>query len=169
MRPKPGEELAIRPNKSQLKRDATALRELGEQLTTATAGKIAKCALPEELLAALAAFRKLPNSHGAQRRQLQFIGKLMRELDDETVERIHNQLNLNVEMEKRRFHQIEELRDHLLNGDNNVLTEVLQQYPQFDAQLLGQLVRQTRKEQEQSESPPSARKLFRYLREKMGN
>ncbi len=169
MRKNPGEELAVRPNKSQLKRDSAALQELGEQLITATPGKVAKCALPEKLLAALAEYRKLPNSHGAQKRQLQFIGKLMRDLDDDVVERIHQQLNLNVEMEKRRFHQIEQLRDRLLNGDNETLTEVLAQYPQFDAQLLGQLVRQTRKEQGQSESPPSARKLFRYLREKMGN
>ena len=109
MRKNPGEELAVRPNKSQLKRDSAALQELGEQLITATPGKVAKCALPEKLLAALAEYRKLPNSHGAQKRQLQFIGKLMRDLDDDVVERIHQQLNLNVEMEKRRFHQIEQL------------------------------------------------------------
>jgi ribosomal 50S subunit-associated protein YjgA (DUF615 family) len=56
MRKNPGDELAVRPNKSQLKRDSAALQELGEQLITATPGKVAKCALPEKLLAALRCF-----------------------------------------------------------------------------------------------------------------
>ena len=169
MRRKPGEELAVRPNKSQLKRDYDDLQALGAQLTTATAAVLKKCQLPEKLLAAITEYRALPPKHGALRRQLQFIGKLMRDVDEEALARIHQQLNLNVEMEKRRFHRLEQLRDRLVGGDNTDLAEVLEHHTQLDPKLLGQLVRQARKEQEQGESPAAARKLFRYLREKLGD
>lgn len=168
MRRKPGEELAVRPNKSQLKRDYDDLQVLGGQLTNATQAVLKKCELPEKLLSAITEYRALPPKHGALRRQLQFIGKLMRDVDAETLARIHQQLNLNVELEKRRFQQLEQLRDRLLAGDNDDLAKVLQHHAQLDPKLLGQLVRQARKEQEQGDSPVAARKLFRYLREKLG-
>lgn len=161
----PDDDLPLGPSKSQRKRDSDALQQLGEQLTQATPAVIAKCELPEKLLAAIEEFQALPNKHGAQRRQLQFIGKLMRLLDDETVERINAQLNRNVEMEKRKFHRIEELRDKLVSGDNSVLTDVLKEHPKLDAQMVGRLVRQARKEQERGEAPGSSRKLFKLLRE----
>ena len=167
MRRKPGEELAVRPNKSQLKRDYDDLQARGAQLTAATATVLKKCQLPEKLLAAITEYRALPSKHGALRRQLQFIGKLMRDVDEETLARIHQQLNLNVEMEKRRFHRLEQLRDRLVGGDNADIADVLQHHPQLDPTLLGQLVRQARKEQ--GESPTASRKLFRYLREKLGD
>lgn len=165
MRKKPGEELVIRPNKSQLKRESDALQNLGEQLTRATASDIKKCDLPDHLLAAIAEYQRLPNKHGAQRRQMQFIGKVMRDLDETTIERIHAQLNRNVEMEKRRFQRIEALRDSLINSDGDVVTSVLNAHPQLDAQTVNQLVRQARKEQEEDFAPTASRKLFRYLRE----
>ncbi|HTR00143.1 MAG TPA: ribosome biogenesis factor YjgA [Candidatus Acidoferrum sp.] len=165
MRRKPDAEPAIRPNKSQLKRDSDALQALGEQLTQATPTTLAKCELPDKLLAAIEEYRRLPNAHGAQRRQLQFIGKVMRDVDEETIERIHGQLNLNVEMEKRRFHRIEQLRDALLLGDKQQLNDVLAAYPALDAQVVGQLLRQARKEAEQNGPPAAARKLFKLLRD----
>lgn len=165
MKPSDSDDEIFGPSKSQRKRDSTALQELGEQLTLATPGVIAKCELPDKLLSAIEEYQALPNKHGAQRRQLQFIGKLMRLLDEETLDRIHAQLNLNVEMEKRRFHRVELLRDKLIDGDNSVLTEVLKEHPQLDAQEVGRLVRQARKEQERGDAPGSARKLFKLLRE----
>lgn len=165
MRKKPGEELVIRPNKSQLKRESDALQQLGEQLTRATASEIKKCELPEHLLVAIKEYQRLPNKHGAMRRQLQLIGKMMRDLDEEAIERIHAQLNRNVEMEKRRFQRVEVLRDNLINGDSDVIAAVLAAHPQLDAQTIDQLVRQARKEAEEDFAPAASRKLFRYLRE----
>ena len=92
----------------------------------------------------------------------------MRDLDEATIARIHQQLNLNVALEKRRFHRLEDLRDQLLQGDAETLQQALQSHPELDAKQLGQLLRQTRKEMEQSEAPPTARKLFRYLRDTLG-
>jgi ribosome-associated protein len=165
----PLEDIPAGPSKTQRKRESDALQDLGEQLTQTTATLLKKCELPDKLAHAIAEFQRLPNKHGAQKRQMQFIGKLMRDVDDDTVERIHHQLNLNVELEKRRFHRIEMLRDQLLIGDNQVLTQVLAQHPQLSAQQVGQLIRQARKEEERNEPPGSSRKLFKLLRDALSD
>lgn len=69
------------PSKSQRKRDATALQDLGEQLVQLTSAQLKRVPLPDELLAAVRAAQTM-NQRGAHKRQLQFIGKLMRRLDD---------------------------------------------------------------------------------------
>src|SRR5690606_24999122 len=104
-------------SKSVQKRASEALQDLGAQLTDCDPATLEKCDLPTELLAAVQEYKRLPNKHGALRRQLQFIGKLMRKLDDETLARIHAQLHRNVDLEKKRFQQLEQLRDRLLEGD----------------------------------------------------
>ena len=167
MKDLPEDDLPSGPSKSQRKRASTALQELCQLLTEATPAVLAKCELPDKVLAAIEEYQALPNKHGAQRRQLQYIGKVMRLLDEETVERIHGQLNRNVEMDKRRFHRVEQLRDRLLAGDNKVLAQVLGEHPQLDAKTVGQLIRMARKEEERGQPPGSARKLFKLLREKL--
>ena len=163
------DELPAGPSKSQRKRDSTALQQLGKLLTEATASTLAKCELPDKVLAAIEEYQALPPKHGAQRRQLQYIGKVMRLVDEATLDRIHAQFNRNVEMDKRRFHRVEELRDRLLSGDNKVLAEVLGEYPQLDAKTIGQLVRMARKEDERGQPPGSSRKLFKLLRESLAS
>jgi ribosome-associated protein len=163
------EEIPEEPSKSQRKRESDALQQLGVQLTLTTPTILKKCELPEELIAALNEYRRLPNKHGAQRRQLQFIGKLMRELDDASVEHIHRQLNLDVDLEKRRFHRLEILRDQLLMGDNDTLQQALAQHPQLKAKEVAQLIRQARKEEELNQPPGSARKLFKLLRDALSD
>ena len=167
MKDLPEDELPSGPSKSQRKRDSTALQELGQLLTEATASTLAKCELPDKVLAAIEEYQALPLKHGALRRQLQYLGKVMRLLDDEDVDRIHAQLNRNVEMDKRRFQRVEQLRDRLLNGDTKVLAEVLSEHPQLNAKEIGQLVRMARKEQERGQAPGSSRKLFKLLRESL--
>lgn len=81
------------PSKSSLKREMTALQALGERLTCSAPALIARLDLPEPLSEALREYARLPNKHGARRRQLQYIGKLMRDLDAETLERIRARLD----------------------------------------------------------------------------
>jgi ribosome-associated protein len=165
---KPGKEKTEQvdgPSKSQLKRDSDALQELGQDLINAPSGLLEKCNLPDELVAALAEYRRLPNKHGALRRQLQYIGKLMRELPDESIVHVRAQFSSNVELEKRHFQQLESLRERLLDGDKAALEEVITLAPAADIQLLRQLIRQAVKEREQGAAPASSRKLFRLLRE----
>ena len=151
-------------SKSVQKRASEALKDLGAQLTTCNKATLEKCELPTELLAALAEYKRLPKKHGALRRQLQFIGKLMRDLDDEALARIHAQLNRNVDLEKKRFHQLEELRDRLLDDDKTALQTLIDEHPLVDVQQLRQLIRGARKERDGNQPPASARKLFRLLR-----
>ncbi|MBL8254263.1 MAG: DUF615 domain-containing protein [Candidatus Competibacter sp.] len=79
---------AIRPpSKSQRKREATALQDLGEQLVELTSAQLKRIPLPEELLAAIKATQAM-SQRGARKRQLQFIGKLMRQLDEQETDTI---------------------------------------------------------------------------------
>jgi ribosome-associated protein len=83
------------PSKSSRKREMTALQELGERLANSSPAFIAGCDLPQNLVDALTEFARLPNKHGARRRQLQYIGKLMRGLEPETVDRIRARFERN--------------------------------------------------------------------------
>jgi len=151
-------------SKSVQKRASEALKGLGEQLTECNRATLEKCDLPPALLAALEEFSRLPNRHGARRRQLQFIGKHMRELDEAALARIHAQLNRNVDLEKKRFHELETRRDRLLDGVGNELDELIAMHPQVNVQQLRQLIRSARKERDEQLAPTSGRKLFRLLR-----
>jgi|Laugrespbdmm15dd_1035085.scaffolds.fasta_scaffold108145_1 ribosome-associated protein len=152
------------PSRSQLKRDSEALQKLGRQLAEARNDILAKCDLPDTLRAALDEYRKL-TANGALRRQLQYIGRLMRDLSEANVEQIKAQFHSNVELEKKQFHQLEQLRDRLVAGDKDALAEVIATYPDADIQQLRQLIRQAGKEHEQGASPAGSRKLFKLLRE----
>lgn len=68
-------------SKTQRKQEALAMQKLGEELTGFKPSLLQQLPLPPKLIAAIAEFNRLPNSHGARRRQLQFIGKLMRACD----------------------------------------------------------------------------------------
>jgi ribosome-associated protein len=154
------------PNsKSQRKRDMDALQDIGSELTTLSDQVLERCELPPRLRDAITEYKALPNKHGAQRRQLQFIGKLMRELDEDALARIHDELNQNVSLAKRRFALLEQQREALLTGGKEMLAAYVAQHPEVDVQSISQLIRQARKEQEQQKPPVAARKLFQLLRE----
>lgn len=151
-------------SKSVQKRAVEALQELGAQLLTCNKATLEKCELPPELIAALAEYKRLPNKHGALRRQLQFIGRLMRDLDDATLDRIHAQFNRNVDLEKKKFAMLEQQRDLLLSGDKAALEDLIEAHPEVNVQLLRQLIRGAQKERDENKPPASSRKLFRLLR-----
>ncbi len=134
------------PSKSQLKRNSEDLQKLGQQLTETTASLLKKCELPENLLRAINEYNNLPNKHGAKRRQLQFIGKLMRELTDEEIERILRQTNQNSALLQRRTQEMDQLLITFLSGDDSGVELLLKRHPTIDLQHLRQLIRQARKE-----------------------
>jgi ribosome-associated protein len=152
-------------SKSQRKRDMLALQELGKKLTELNAPLLLKCQLPDDLLRAIKEFQRLPNKHETRRRQLQFIGKLMRNTDTTLIEKVLNQDQHNANLNKRFFKQIEELRERLLAGSEDALQQLILDHPSMDIQYLRQLIRQTQKEQDHKKQPSSGKKLFQYLRE----
>lgn len=151
------------PSKSQRKRDAHALLKLGEQLVQLDEATLARFELPEQLHDAIVAARKI-RQHVAKKRQLHFIGKLMRKIDTASIEALLAGLNQQHQQQTDSFHHIEQWRDRLLQDDQS-LAELIDQYPAIDRQHLRQLVRNARTEQQQNKPPRTARNLFRYLRD----
>jgi len=158
----------IRPNKSQLRRDSIALLELGKKLTDFEVSKLHRLNLPPELLKALLEGKKI-HQNGARKRHFKFVGKLLRSMEVEALEKAVNDVEHGVEQENARFHQVERWRERLLNvEDNEGLTELMAEYPQADVGHLRQLIRNAHKEAQQSKPPRSSRLLFQALREVLG-
>ncbi len=151
-------------SKSAMKRQMTELQELGEQLLTLSPAELEQVPLPENLREALTLARRIKAREG-RRRQLQFIGKLMRSIDAEPIRRYLLERERGQQQAQRRFHQLEQMRDRLVDNGPGEIEQVIARFPDADRTRLGQLVRNAARERERQQPPSSARKLFRYLRE----
>lgn len=135
------------PSKTELKRESTGLQKLGEALLTLRADLMERLALPESLLTALAELRRISNFEG-RRRQLQYVGKLMRALDEETRQAIRDALDeqhSGSAQQTLALHQAEKWRDDLI-ADDEALQRWLADHPDTDVQQLRALIRQARKD-----------------------
>lgn len=133
--------------KTDLKREMEALQALGAELLTLRTDLFARLNLPEKLQEALAEARRITNFEG-KRRQMQFVGKLMRKLEDDTVAAIQAALDeqrSGSAAEKLALHQAEHWRDRLIAGDD-ALPQWLEQFPDTDTQQIRALIRQARKD-----------------------
>jgi ribosome-associated protein len=167
------EEIALEevgpPSKTQLKAEADEKQALGEALLTLRADLMARLDLPEKLLDAIAQARKITNFEG-KRRQMQFIGKLMRPLDPEPIRAaIDEQKNGSAQLTLA-LHLAEQWRDKLIASDD-ALGDWLNEHPDTDAQQLRALVRQARKDakpEKPGEAPrhgKSYREIFQLVRQ----
>jgi len=151
-------------SKSQFKREMIALQEMGEELVRLNAEQLAKLPLTDELRDAVLAAQGM-HARGARYRQMQYIGRLMREVDpapvQEALDIVRNRHNRATSL----LHRLEKWRDKLIAGDHEALEEVFAAFPDADRQHLRQLVRNAQKEDEAQKPPKSSRELFRYLRE----
>jgi ribosome-associated protein len=151
-------------SKSQLKRDSHALQDLGEELVGLPAAKLARIPMPEELADAVALARKI-KARGGLKRQLQYIGKIMRSIDAEPIEKALNELRSAAGKETAKFHRLEQWRDRLVAEGDAALGQLLDEFPHADRQHLRQLIRNAQQEAAKSKPPKSAREIFRYLRD----
>lgn len=151
-------------SKTQRKKEMLALQDLGKKLTKVPNSLLDKCKLPESLLHAINEFKRLPNKHGAKKRQLQFIGKVMRNVDVEWIKSVLDEDGQQALIEKSRFQRLEKIREQLLSGDQSMLDELIKQCPDLDIQHIRQLIRQVDKEAQGNKPPAASRKLFTYLR-----
>lgn len=151
------------PSKSQRKRDADALRALGEQLVALKPAQLADFPLDHDLLAAIHAAQAM-RSHGARRRQLQYIGKLMRQHDPEPIQTALATLQQTSLAAKTQQHMLERMVTALLANEAAALADFLQRYPATDRQQLRHLIRKAQAEQQHQRPPQSRRALFRFLR-----
>lgn len=158
-----GEFLVERPNKSQLKREMQELQDLGVELVKLPADKLNELDLPEKLADAIALARRI-TSHGAQKRQRQYIGGLLSKLDDVAPIRAYlEQLGGADKVSKARFQENERWRKRLIEEGDTALAEFLERHPEADRQHLRRLVRDAAAEAAGGRPPRHARELFRYL------
>lgn len=150
------------PSKSSRKREMQALQDLGEQLVALSPERLKKVPLPETLYEAIRAAQGFKME--ARRRQLQYIGKLMRKIDPEPIQ---TQLEIfagNSAAEVAKMHRLERLREQLLEDEQTIGT-IAETWPDADLQYLRTLRRNALKEREAGKPPKSFREIFRVLRE----
>ena len=135
------------PSRTDLKKESDELQKLGESLLDLRSELMSKVDLPEKLVDAVADAKRITNFEG-KRRQMQFIGKLMRKLDDDVIDGIKAALQEQSQgsaQETLQLHLAEQWRDRLISEDE-ACGEWLQSFPSTDSQQLRALIRQARKD-----------------------
>lgn len=150
------------PSKSQRKRDMHDLQALGQTLTSLSPANLRKLPLDEHILSAILDAQGFKNE--ALRRQLQYIGKLMRDVDPEPLRVAIENINKGSREENKRFHDLEKWRDRLISDDKEAQTAFVLRYPHVDVTKLAELIHHAKHEHEHPNSG-AGRKLFRYLRD----
>lgn len=155
-----------RPSKSQLKREMTALQQLGEELVSQPKDRVKRVPMPEDVRDAILECQRIKD-HEGRRRQMQFVGKKMRTLEEEEIAAIQKVLDSWKGLSKAdtaALHALERRREKLLAHDS-ALTTLLEQYPQANAQQLRTLIRNARKEQAENKPPKAYREIFQVLKD----
>ena len=156
---------AIRPNKTQIKKDIAEIARIAEELTQLTTIQLQEMQLPEKIEQEIGAAKKMPATKSARKRQLKFITAQLRNIElDEVMDNL-DRLKSKSAHGIREHHQAETWRDRLIaDGGNDVLTELVKQFPDADRQYLRQLQRNADKEAKAEKPPKSARMLYQYLK-----
>jgi ribosome-associated protein len=150
-------------SKTKRKQQMHELQGIGESLVKLGNDRLAQLNLPEELEAAIKEAKRI-RKHEALRRQMQYIGRLMRDVETAPITEKLDAWNGVSKAETAKMHLIERWRDRLLDEENAV-AEFLDAYPQVDIQQLRTLIRNARKEQQENRPPRSARLLYRLIRD----
>jgi len=155
-----------RPSKTQRKKEMTALQSLGTRLVGLNAAQLAQLPLPDTLREAIFAAQKI-TAHEARRRQLQYVGKLMRQVEPEPIERALEDLTGDSRAAVALMHHCERWRERLLD-DDGALTALLRELPAADVQPLRAMIRAARRERDAGAPPKHARELYRWLHGALG-
>jgi ribosome-associated protein len=150
-------------SKTKLKAEADAAQNIGKKLIDLSKDRLIKLDLPEALFDAVMEAKRL-TANGAIRRQLQYLGRLMRDIDSAPiVEQLQAWEGKNVQ-ENARFHTMERWRTRLI-AEPNALQEFLKAFPQADIQQLRTLIRNAQREEAANKPPKSSRELFKLIRD----
>ncbi len=140
------------PSKTRRKQIAQELQELGQRLTTFKAADLERLRLPDKLRTAITDFHRLPKSYGARKRQLQYIGKLMRDYDKDEIEQAILKLSSHANPQPVQDDLAIRLRNLLLKEGDEGISKILADYPVFERQKLRQFYREYRKADESKQS-----------------
>jgi ribosome-associated protein len=157
-------ELEDLPSRSQLKRENQELRDMGEQLVLLAKSQLEKITLDDVLKAAIKEARRLKNLD-ARRRQILYIGKLLRKIDVTEITHSLEKLNHQSQTFRQHFAKLEEWRDRFMNEGNVAIENFIAQYPDADRQQLRNLQRQACREKSLNKPSTASEKLFQYIRQ----
>ena len=149
-------------SKTEKKHEAENLQKLGGKLVKLSDAQLNDIEIPEELYKAIK-FLQTIKSNGARRRQMQYIGTLMRKIDSDHVQEAIDLIEQGSHNKAAEFKEIETWRDELIAGNKALIEEILKECPDADRQQLSQLIRNAVKEKTSNKPPKAYRTLFRYL------
>ncbi|MDP5031065.1 MAG: ribosome-associated protein [Paraglaciecola sp.] len=152
-------------SKTQLKQQMLDQQKLGVSLIELSPTELAKIPMDEALLDAVMLARRITGKKEGFRRQLQLIGKMMRQRDNVAIEQAVQVIKSAHQTSSAAFHKIEVLRDNIINIGDEKIAEAVEKYPLLDRQKLRQLSRQANKEKASNKPPKAARELFKYLQQ----
>jgi len=155
-----------RPSKSEMKRQVDALQKLGEALVNEPRDRVKRVPMPEDVRDAILECQTITN-HEGRRRQMQFVGKKMRTLDEAEIAAIQQTIDGwkgASKSDTAAMHALERRRDKLL-ADDKALTVLLSENPELDVQHLRTLIRNARKEQAENKPPKAYREIFQILKQ----
>ncbi|WP_142804927.1 ribosome biogenesis factor YjgA [Tepidiphilus sp. J10] len=162
--PPPKDRPEIPPSKTRRKKAMIALQDLGERLTVLSRERLSRLDLPESLLAAILEAKRLEGKHEARRRQMQYVGRLMRVVDAAAIAARLESLEGDSPQAKARRAQLERLRERFLE-DERVLGEILSWAPEADVQHLRVLRRKVLEERQKETFVSEAyRAIYRELK-----
>ncbi|WP_133499698.1 ribosome biogenesis factor YjgA [Cognatilysobacter terrigena] len=154
------------PSRSEQRREALGVLDLAETLAGLTDAQLARVPVPESITPHILDTRRI-TSNIARKRQLAFLAKQMRKLDDEELQAMRDALDEKSESSRAEvaaMHRVEAWRTKLLDGGDAALAELLDLHPDADRQRLRQLVRNALDERNRNKPPRAFRELFRELR-----
>ncbi|QYK01815.1 ribosome biogenesis factor YjgA [Shewanella psychrotolerans] len=153
-------------SRAEAKREIAVYQELGKQLVSLSKSQINKLELDELLYDNVLKAKTIRINTEAYRRHLQYIGKIMRNVDIEQLQTdLKNVLNQN-RNESSKLNVAEKTKDQLLTGGDDAIQALIEQHPKLERQKLRQLVRQANKELAKKPDEPSksATELVKYIR-----
>lgn len=153
----------VKKSRTQRKQEVQALQKLGERLVALTPEQLHKVPMEEELLEAVLLAQKL-KKHEAKRRQMQYIGSLMRHVDPELINTALSRVDQEHQADIHVFRQTEKWRDQLLSGDSELIPKLTERFQDIDPEQILRLVEDSRSERAAGRQPKASRALFRYLK-----
>jgi len=151
-------------SKSQRRRDALEIKSLASELINLSQSKLSQVPLDDMVRAAIMEARHF-SSHGARKRQMLYVAKLLRRDDPEPILLALEKFDGEAREISGRQHRSEAWRDFLLEAGDAAIGKLMEQRPDTDAQVIRQLVRNAGREAARNKPPTAARNLFRILRE----
>jgi ribosome-associated protein len=151
-------------SKTQRKKECDEMQTLGEKIIALGKDELAQMHMEDELRHAIEEAQRM-KSNGALKRQRQFIGKLIRNMNAESLQTQLDKILHKHDLHNAEFKRMEKWRDNMIKEGDDGLNAFMQHYPHADRQYLRQLIRNVDREKKNNKPPVAYRAIFKYIRE----